>query len=264
MNKGMKRIEKKNHRWTKRHGRNFTMIVPRWFCLATVLALLLMIPMSANAHKDDYLDETLVYLTLEKGEIEAEYWFDYGSQSKSSIDFIRHNLAMEWGITDHWMVDGISSIKTITGNGTEFDSGRVESRYRFMDEGALPVDIAISVEVNLERDEEEGSTNFGIEPRLILSKDFQEKLNFTLNLSEEIHFESRPSAFLANFGARYNWTQLVRPGAEFQYNTHDHTVSLLPQLWFAFPGEVKIKTGYSVGLDHNDEDFGRIAVEVEF
>ncbi len=33
----------------------------------------------------DYIDETLVYLTLEKGEIESEYWFDCGTRLKDDL-----------------------------------------------------------------------------------------------------------------------------------------------------------------------------------
>ena len=157
---------------------------------------------SALAHRDDYIDETLVYLTLEKKEIEPEYWFDFGykhdEDADKNIGFLRHNFALEYGITDHWMVDGRGTIKNMQDKKTFFDSGRFETRYRFFDEGTKPIDVAVSAEANTERDEH-GKQQPAIEPRLILSKDFKQ-LNLTLNLPEEIFLRSGKLAFVPSFG----------------------------------------------------------------
>ena len=166
-------------------------------------------------------------------------------------------------MTDHWMADGRATVETATQERTRFDSARLESRYRFLDEGSLPVDIAVSGEVNWER-EEDGSMTVGFEPRLILSKDVAQALNLTLNLSEEIPLGSDPPAFLAALGTRFNFSHLVRLGTEFQYDFHERAGSVIPQLWFAFPRHVTLKVGYSWGLRNNGEDFGRVALEIEF
>jgi len=236
----------------------------RWVCLpsATVITLAC-IAQSAQAHRDDYLDETLVYETVERSEVEAEYWFDYGSSSGSSDPFFRHNFALEAGVSDHWMVDARATIETPDDGSTRFDSARLESRFRFNDEGVWPLDIAISGEINVERDED-GSTTIGLDPRLVVSKDVGEKLNVTLNLSEEIPLESKSPDFIVAFGTRFNWTHLIRLGSELQYNTNEHAGSVVPQLWFALPHEITLKAGYSIGFDRNAEDFARIALEVEF
>jgi len=228
-----------------------------------LLLAVVLCPREGSAHRDDYTNETLVYLTLERGELEAEYWFDRGWQAGGGGDFSRHNTALEWGITDRWMVDGRVTVVSEGGQGTNFDSARLESRYRFMDEGVLPVDIALSFELNSER-EPDGSTMVGIEPRVILSKDFGEKLNFTLNLAEEIPLDSESPAFEVAFGSRFNWTRLIRVGSEFQYNFHRHSGAVIPQLWFAFPRDVTVKIGYSAGVDREPDDFVRLALEVEF
>ncbi len=232
------------------------------FALAAAVIQLLNAP-PASAHRDDYLDETLVYLTLEQGELEAEYWLDFGFRPTPAKDFVRHNVALEWGISDRWMIDSRASIESEDGDGTTLESARVESRYRFLDEGDLPVDIAISGEVNWSR-EQDGSTTFALEPRVILSRDFGEKLNFTLNLSDEIPLQSGSPAFLAALGVRFNWTQLVRIGSEAQYDIRRHAGSIVPQLWFAFPRDITLKVGYSIGVARNEEDFARAALEVEF
>lgn len=234
----------------------------RW--LWGILVLSSIIPAyQAQAHRDDYLDETLVYLTLEEAELEAEYWFDYGKDREESHYFFRHHAAIEWGLTDHWMVDGRSTMKSERDGATTFDGGRIETRYRFAEEHLLPLDTALSAELNWERDDQ-GSINPGVEPRLVLSKDIREKLNLTLNLSEEIPFDSGHPAFLVAAGMRYNWTELVRVGTEWHHDTQDDAGSIIPQIWFALPKGVTVKFGYSAGYDANKEDFSRAAIEAEF
>jgi len=220
----------------------------------------------AFAHRDDYIGETLVYMTLDKGETEAEYWFDGGyrkqGDSDKKVTFFSHNLAAEYGINKYWMVDGRVTIETIRHGETVFKSGRVETRYRFFEENEKPVDIAVSAEANTERDEQ-GRQQPAIEPRLILSKDFNQ-LNFTLNLPEEILIKSGDTAFVPSFGFRYNATEFFRFGDEVRYNVHSNEGSIIPQVWFAFPHEITLKIAYSFGFDRNTENFGRVAIEVAF
>ncbi len=220
----------------------------------------------AFAHRDDYIGETLVYMTLEKGETEAEYWLDDGhrkqADSNKKASFLSHNLAAEHGITDRWMVDGRVTIETVQHEDTVFQSGRFETRYRFFEENEKPVDVAVSVEANTERDEE-GRQQPAIEPRLILSKDFN-LLNLTLNLPEEVSLRSGKASFIPSLGLRYNATELLRFGTEVRYNTRSNEGSIIPQVWFAFPHEITLKLGYSFGFDRNEEDFTRIAIEAAF
>lgn len=225
-----------------------------------LLGLLALAP-AARAHRDDYLNETLVYLTLEGRELEAEYWFDRGTSAEEDGDFSRHNVALEWGITDRWMVDGRATF--LAGGEGDFDSARVETRYRFRDEGDLPVDVAVSFEINAER-EPDGSTTTAVEPRLILSHDFGEKLNLTANFAEEIPVDSGSPELLTALGGRFNWTRVVRIGSELQYNFEEHAGAVIPQLWLAFPHEVTLKLGYSRGVDREPDDYYRVALEVEF
>jgi len=95
------------------------------------------------AHGEDYIDETLVFATLDRGEVESQYWFDAGSED--SDGFTRHHIALEYGITDHWMIDG--RVSGLDEHGFHLDSSRLETRYRFFNEGTLPIDIAGSGEV---------------------------------------------------------------------------------------------------------------------
>jgi hypothetical protein len=234
----------------------------RFALLGIPFLLFWMTPQVTWAHRDDYIDETLVYLTLERHEVEPEYWFDFGHRSDRSLNFIRNNFALEFGITEHWMIDGRVTIVSEFGEGTDFESARLETRYRFLEEGTLPIDIALSAEINTEQSEE-GSQEPGIEPRLILSRDFG-KLNLTLNLPLEILLRSGSVDFIPSFGFRYNLSRLLRLGAEFHYQVKDRFGSAIPQIWFALPHEVTLKLGFSFGFDRNPIDFGRMAIEVGF
>src|SRR5262245_34900304 len=160
-------------------GSNMT-FCHRRFSSAALFLLLFCAPRRGFAHKDDYIDETLVFVTVERGEWELEYWFDLGWISNGDgemphQDFTRHNFAVEHGLTDHLMLDGRWTLSKLEGQPSVFDSGRLEGRYRFGEEDERPVDIAASGEINTERDER-GKQVFGLEPRLILSKDIKAKL----------------------------------------------------------------------------------------
>jgi hypothetical protein len=231
-------------------------------CLLLVSFAVVAWPYAALAHREDYLDETLVYQTLEHGEFEPEYWFDYGRQRDEGIDFMRHHVSAEYGLTEHWMIDARATMLKAESDGLRFDSARLETRYRFAEEGTLPVDIALSGEMNVERDEA-GVDRTAIEPRLILSHDFGD-LNFTLNLSEEIPFDSRAPQFLIATGLRYDATKLFRCGSEFKYSLQEQQASVIPQIWITLPHDLTLKLGYSYGFDHNRENFLRFAVECGF
>jgi hypothetical protein len=143
-----------------------------------------------------------------------------------------------------------------------FDFGRFETRYRFANQGNWPIDVALSGEANMGR-LENGHYQYGVEPRLILSKDFS-KLNLTLNVAEELWVNrGAPSVQLAS-GARYDLTQLFRFGSELKYEVHERRGSIIPQVWFAFPHNVTFKAGFSAGFDRNRENFARFVIQVEF
>jgi hypothetical protein len=227
--------------------------------VAAVALLFLSFRVTAFAHREDYIDETLVFQTVEEGAIEPEAWFDYGHRPEG--DFTRYNAALEYGITDHLMFDGRVTIDDPHNRSTNLDSGRFEMRHRFAEEGDWPIDLALSSEINVRR-LDDGNYQCGIEPRLILSKDLS-KLNVTLNIAEELPVNrGAPSVELAS-GARYDVTQLFRFGSELKYDVHERSGAVIPQIWFALPHDVTFKAGFSAGFDRNHENFLRLVVEVE-
>jgi hypothetical protein len=232
-----------------------------WFSGAALL-LLLLSARTVDAHREDYIDETLVFQTVEKGSIEPEYWFDFGHDGESDRYFQRHNFSLEYGLTHYLMIDSRVTLDHLENRNTDFDSGRLETRYRFGEEGDRPVDFALSGEINMRR-LNSGHYQYGVEPRLILSKDFS-KTNVTFNIAEELPVNrGAPSAELAS-GVRYDLTQLFRFGSELKYDVHEHSGAVIPQVWFAFPHDITFKAGFSAGFDHNRENFARCAIEVEF
>jgi len=229
-------------------------------CTSLLVAIsCLLFNQSAFAHKADYIEDTLVYETLEAKEVEPEYFLDIGwRDADRRINFQRHTLALEYGIIDHWMIDARTSCDRDAGDSLAFNNLHIETRYRFSDEGKLPVDVALSGELFWE-----GSDIFGIAPRLILSKDAG-SLNLTLNVTEEIELRpSRDAELQLAFGIRYDLSSQVRIGTEIKYATDAHEGSVTPQIAFAFPHDIAVKLGYSHGFDRNEESFFRALFEVE-
>jgi hypothetical protein len=226
----------------------------------SVFALLTLIPLTVYAHREDYADETLVFLTLRRHEVEPEYWLDIGR--RAGRDFRRHSASLEYGLTNHWMVDSRISFAGAKGESLGFESGRLETRYRFIEEGMLPIDVAVSGEVNADN-EQEGRA-WGAEPRLILSKDV-ERLNFTLNLAEEIGLNSNERSFNPSFGIRYDPTELFRFGAEVRYFSNRHGGAVIPQIALKLPHDLTFKFAFSYGVRTDlRNNFGRLAVERGF
>ena len=228
------------------------------FLRLPALLLLLAVPRQALAHRDDYIAETLVYETLTAREFEAEYWLDSGPRP----NFPQNNLAAEYGITRAWMLDARMTLDHPP-QSTRLQSGRVESRYRFFEEGALPIDIASSGEANFER-ADDGAVEWALEPRLILSRDFSEVLNLTANLPLELKVSSGQADFIPAAAFRHHLTKLWRWGSELRYNLRARSGAVIPQIWLAFPKEVTVKLGYSVGIGQRPQNFFRAALEVGF
>jgi hypothetical protein len=162
---------------------------------------------------EDYIDETLVFAALDRGAVEPGYWFDIGRDD--SAQFMRHNLVLEYGITDHCLIDGRATGLDERRDGFHFDSSRLETRYRFFDEGILPVDIAASSEINSKRDAN-GHQIVGIEPRLILSKNLG-NLNLTFNFAVEFPFNRHSPSVETRGGLQYDVTSFFNFGTELRY-----------------------------------------------
>jgi hypothetical protein len=216
----------------------------------------------ACAIADDYIDETLVYSTSDKGELELEYWVGYGRDRVSNEHFYGNTFEVEYGITKHWMIEGQVMIEHLGEDRTVFEEGEFETRYRFLEEGDLPVDIALAGGLNSERNDD-GKQEPSFEPRLIVSKDI-DKINVTLNLPVDIPLRDEGQGeFTPALGTSYQITSMFRVGSEVKYDVETHEGSVIPQLFIYLPHDITTRLGFSHGFSDNHEDFGRLAIEFE-
>lgn len=229
------------------------------------LSILILCPWrNVSAHRDDYINETFVYLTLPQRAFEIEYWLDFHESRPGGESSFLNSLAFEYGITSHWMVDGIGTLKTTVDGDSSFGRTRLETRYRFAEEGAWPIDLATSLEYELEN--EEGREHF-ISPRLVLSKDLIPKLNTTLNLFTRLRvaddFKAQAGYSLA---VRYPAEAFLRYGIEIQgLHPNPNELLIIPQIWFAFPRDITWKLGSGVSpIGTADRFFVRSVFEIEF
>lgn len=119
----------------------------------------------------------------------------------------------------------------------------------------------MSAEYELERDA--SSSEHTVTPRLVLSRDVIPDLNTTLNIDAPVEVDSGSLGFGYALGVRYPARGVVRVGGEWKQQPGADHATLFPQLWFALPHEVMVKTGLGIGFGDADPRFtARIAVEV--
>lgn len=230
--------------------------------ISAVCSAIGLIPIVSFAHKDDYLNETFVYRTLDRHELELEYWFDYHALTTVGAGQYQHTVSAEYGFTNVWMADIALNYGNLSSAHTyELSRWRLETRRRFGEEGSRIPDIALSLE--LEGEQGIAEWEYQITPRLVLSHDFGSKLNTTLNLFVGIGMgHDAPIAPGYNFGVRYPGDGVLRIGAEVIQTFNHHVSSLLiPQIWILPWEEGVIKLGYAKAYGSEERYFVRLAFE---
>ncbi len=230
-------------------------------CLHTLVILAVLAPSAARAHKDDYLTDTFVFVTLDRNEFELEYFLD----GRFSPRGLGHRLGIEYGVSDHLMGDVALSWVQDSGGPTVFHEGFLELRYRFGEENRHLLDPAVSLEYHVERDPADGETRRLLEPRLVLSKDIGD-YNITLNLTYAIDVETADrSAPEVALGLRSPAFGPLRAGLELRREPAiENVFSVIPQAWVRFSNDAYVKLGLGKNLAAGHETFVRVAVEVEF
>ena len=229
-----------------------------------LLMLCLLVPSSAAAHRDDYIDETFVYMTLEGGARELELWGEVRDTRVHTAEGW-YTTAFELGISSHWTLDAASQLVQ-KGKDVDFGRFRSETRYRFANEGDWPLDLAASAEYELETSAVTGrETEQTFTPRLVVSKDLTPKLNTTVNLDAPLSLSEGGLSFAYALGLRYPAEGLLRVGTELKGQPSAQTATIFPQLWWALPHDNTIKVGTGIGLtDRTDRFVVRGVFEVEF
>ena len=226
---------------------------------ATGLALWLL-PAALLAHKDDYLGDTFVFVTLEARELELEYWLDAQDEPRG----LRHTTGIEYGITNHLMADVSARWLQRAGGPFAFSQGFVELRYRFGEEGRHLIDPAASLEYEVRRDPE-GRRRRLLEPRLVLSRDFA-GWNVTTNFFYSIVLdEPGRSSLEAAAGIRSPAFGRWSTGLEFRREVAlENETLVIPQIWYRISPEAYVKAGGGKNFAGEKGNFVRIAFEVEF
>jgi hypothetical protein len=214
---------------------------------------------AAFAHRDDYLNETLVYRTVDRGVTELENWFDLDKPRGESA-FFRDNLDIEHGMTDRFTLSALVVFDTAR-QGFNYDGARLEARYRFGEEN--PNGISVAATVEFEDDQLEQSDHLA--PRVVLNHDFKD-FNITLNLFPQFELRGHEGhAFGYAIGLRYGEEQRVRYGVEFQETVGERCLGhVIPQLWIRLPYDLDLKIGYAQRLTSGADNFFRVIVETEF
>lgn len=225
-----------------------------------VLALfLLSFRGTASAYRDDYLNETIVYRTVDRGTTEFENWFDL-EQPRSESKLFRYDLTLEHGVTDHFMLSALIALDTAH-DGFNYERSRIEARYRFGEENPDGISVAASLE--LEDDQLERSDD--LIARVVLNRDFKD-FNVTLNLLPQVEVRGHQGhAFGYAIGLRYGQKEPVRYGIEIQENVGERCIGeVIPQLWVRLPYGLDLKIGYAQRFTSGADNFFRVVVETEF
>lgn len=214
---------------------------------------------AALAHRDDYLNETLVYRTVDRGVTEFENWFDLDQPSSESA-FFGHNLEIEHGVSDHFTLSALVAFDSAR-HGFNYGRSGLGARYRFGEEN--PNGISVAAAVEFENDQFEQSDH--VASRVVLDRDFKD-FNITLNLFPQFELRGHEgNAFGYAIGLRYGQEQPVRYGLEIQETVGEQCLGqVMPQLWIRLPYGLDLKIGYAQRLTSGADNFFRVIVETEF
>lgn len=219
---------------------------------AILLVVLILGPTYVYAHREDYLNKTFVYQTVEPKELELEYWVEYGSAFSSPTRLVEweQTLSAEFGVTSHWMAEGFTTFRRLPKDRFQYLVTRVESRFRLFEEGEKILDPAFSLEYS--HSNENGKSEHIIEPTFVISKDFS-RLNFTLDFSLDkvVNSNEKVEAGYA-LASRYDFRHLLRVGFEAQGEfTPNSPHYIIPQVHLLLPDEITAKLG--VGIRHSGQ-----------
>jgi len=217
-------------------------------------------PAALFAHKDDYLGDTFVFVTLGVRELELEYWIDARFDPRGGL----HTFGAEYGITDHLMADASARWFQRSGGPFTFEQGFLELRYRFGEEGERFLDPAASIEYEVRR-AQDGRTRRLLEPRAVLSRDFRE-WNVTANFFyARVLDHPKESAFEAAAGIRSPPFGRLSAGIELRRELAvENEARVIPQVWYRFTPEAYLKAGVGKNFAGEKDTFVRVAFEIEF
>ena len=209
------------------------------------------------------------YATQPAGNLELEIWNDVEFSKKSAAAAVANpRVELEVGLTDHWDVALYHVFESkLEDDKRSFtlDSWRLETRYRLLEKGVLPIDLMLYLEVERPADFRDP---WELEEKIILAKEFG-RLGLVTNLVAEQKLASGDQAghlFELDVGARWEFVPALRLGVEYfvtlqsapgqEQGTRHY---LGPSLSVASE-KVWLQAGAGIGLAGNDKVFFRAAL----
>ena len=139
--------------------------------IALLGAALLLTARPARADKMEFFEVYSAY-TASKGEVEVELWNEFFAKNRQSSreEHAGHQLSLEYGITDRWMVEGYAEWRDNPNNrGAEYLRTKLETRYRLGRYSPKGLNAALYGEYVKSHTP---AFNDELEAKLLLSQDF--------------------------------------------------------------------------------------------
>jgi len=209
---------------------------------------------------------TYEYMTMPKGMAEVEYYLttQVPDTAKSNVNTWKHQVELEYGITDHWdasMYQMWKQENTASSSTFGYDGFKIRTRYRFGERGRWFIDPEFYFEYI--RDDDLSKPHVG-EAKLILGRDI-DNWNISYNQIIERNLERTGKAeheYAA--GISYEFLPAFKIGIESKgsYTGHEYAIGPTASLatnrfWVSF--------GAAFGLnDKTDDVQTRMIVGVPF
>ena len=228
------------------------------------LGLLFWICGSASTYADrDYLFSQ-GYQTTRKGELEWEVYSDYNMRDFDNDDThsFKQQHELEYGLTHRWQWAYYEVFRWDQPNDWQRDSFKIETKYRFLESGELPVDIALYGEYKNPNGRQKTASD-ELEGKLILSRDFG-LWNVVANLITERKINEHEDLqweYTAGISRALN--SRVRLGLEVKETRRE--LQLMPVVAAMLTPHSRILFGPAFGLTRASDDLQlRSILEIEF
>ena len=239
------------------------------------IAALCLVQKPSLAHMRDYLFNQ-GYPTTQKGEFEAELWNDFNLKDADNDDTYssRHQVELEYGLTSHLQLAYYEVFKWDRPKDWRRDALKIEAKYRFLESGELPIDIALYGEYKNPNGHQDSASD-ELEGKLILSRDFgpwnlvgnliaERKINehedwqweYTAGVSYPVHPKVRLGL---------EWKETFGDQGEFGIHRKGHEFQLMPVVAASPAPHTRILFGPAFGLTKAADDIQlKSIVEIEF
>lgn len=202
---------------------------------------------------------TYEYQTMPKGMWELEYYFTsvVPKLEESSVNTLKPQLELEYGITSHWDVAMYQMYKINnkeTETDSKYDGFKIRTRYRFGEKGQFIVDPLIYLEYIRDPDFHQPNV---IEGKLVLAKDIG-ALNISYNQIFERNLDQRgktASEYAA--GVSYQVMPALRLGIESKGSYSQRETALGPTLSWSgslFGKNLFVDLGAAWGVNKRTDD----------